>query len=131
MRYVRPTLIVFFAICTTVHAQEKWDLRKIVDYAMTNNITVKQSEVQASVSQLVYKQSKLALYPNASFSANEGFYSGRNQDPTTYRLITQSYWSAGLQLQTSADIFNFYSKKNLVLSNQWELEAAKAWVSAE
>ncbi|MDO9376868.1 MAG: TolC family protein [Bacteroidota bacterium] len=126
MRYVRYTLIVLFAICSSVNAQEKWDLRKIVDYAMTNNITVKQSEVQASVSQLVYNQSKLALFPNVSFSGNEGFYSGRNQDPTTYRLITQSYWSAGMQLQTSADIFNFYSKKNLILSNQWELEAAKA-----
>jgi outer membrane protein len=116
-------MVVF---CTFSTAQEKWDLRKIVEFAMTNNITVRQAEVQAEVSQLVYKQSKLALYPNASLNGNTGFNNGRNQDPTSFNLITQSYTSAGLQLQTSIDIFNWYSKKNSILANQWELEAAKA-----
>jgi outer membrane protein len=119
MRYFLYTLLFIFVTGSTLTAQEKWDLRKIVDYAMANNITVKQSEVQANVANLVYNQSKTAMLPTVSFSGNEGFYSGRNQDPTTFRLTTQSYWSAGLQLQSSADIFNFFSKKNLTLSNEW------------
>src|SRR5688572_23773239 len=126
MRYFLYTLLFIFVTGSTLSAQEKWDLRKIVDYAMANNITVKQSEVQANVANLVYNQSKTAMLPTVSFSGNEGFYSGRNQDPTTFRLTTQSYWSAGLQLQSSADIFNFFSKKNLTLSNEWELQAARA-----
>ena len=107
-------------------SQVKWDLRKIVDYAMANNISVKQSAVQASISALAYNQSKLGRYPSANFSGNTGFSSGRNQDPTSFSLITQNYISAGLQLQSSADIFNWYSKKNTVLANQWQLQAALA-----
>ena len=126
MRYIRYTLLCIIISSATIQAQEKWDLRKIVDYAMANNITVRQAAVQTDISQLLYKQSKLALYPNASFSGNTAFNNGRNQDPTSFNLITQSYLSAGLQLQTSIDIFNWYSKKNSILANQWELEAARA-----
>jgi outer membrane protein len=109
--------------CTVSSGQDKWDLRKIVEYAMTNNINVRQAAVQAEISQLLYKQSKLALYPNAAFNANTGFNNGRNQDPTSFNLITQSYTSAGMQLQTSIDIFNWYSKKipSLPISGSWKL----------
>ena len=128
MRYICYTLIAITCCCTATQAQEKWDLRKIVDYAVTNNISIKQADVQASISALAYKQSKLALYPNASFNANTSVNSGRNQDPTSFSLITQTYLNAGLQFQTSADIFNWFSKKNTILSNLWQYEASKASV---
>lgn len=111
---------------TNVTAQQKWNLKSVVDYAMANNISVKLTDVQAKVAELTYKQSKLSQYPNLNFSANTGLNSGSNQDPTTFSRITQTYLSAGLQLQSSADIFNFYSKRNSILANQWEFEAAKA-----
>ena len=126
MRHIIYPLLLIISLYTEVNAQEKWDLRRIVDYAMANNITVKQAEVQAGISQVNYKQSKLGVYPNASFNGNSGYNSGRNQDPTSFNLITQSYLSAGMQLQTSVDIFNWYSKKNTILANQWQFEAAKA-----
>ena len=107
-------------------AQQKWNLKTVVEYAMVNNIGVKLTDVQARVSDLIYKQSKLSQYPNVSFSGNTGINSGSNQDPTTFSRITQTYLSAGLQLQSSADIFNFYSKKNTIGANGWELQAAQA-----
>ena len=115
---------VIFSI--TGFCQQKWDLRKIVDYAVANNINIKQAEVQAAISGLLYNQSKLSLYPNASFNGNTSFNNGRNQDPTSFNLITQSYFNAGLQLQTSVDIFNWFSKQNNIIANQWQFEAAKA-----
>ena len=115
---------VFSAVSS--FCQEKWDLRKVVDYAVANNITIKQADVQASISGLQFKQSKLGLYPNANFTASTSLNSGRNQDPTSFALITQSYLNAGLQLQTSVDIFNWFSKRNTILANQWQYEAAKA-----
>ncbi len=115
---------VFFSV--TCLCQDKWDLRKVVDYAVANNITIKQAAIQASIAGLQYKQSKLGLYPNGNFTASTSFNSGRNQDPTSFALITQSYLNAGLQLQTSVDIFNWYSKRNIILANQWQYEAFKA-----
>jgi outer membrane protein len=121
-------LFAGFALFTqkSASAQEKWNLRSIVDYAMANNISVKQTEVQAKISALTYKQSKLSLYPNASFGGNTSVNNGNNQDPVTFARINETYLTAGMQLQTSIDIFNFYSKKNTIAANDWELKAAIA-----
>ena len=120
------TLTVFCCFTIKSTAQQKWNLQTIVDYAMANNINVKLSDVQAKVAAVNYNQSRLSQYPNLSFSGNTGLNSGSNQDPTTFTRITQTYISAGLQLQSSADIFNFYSKKNTIAANEFELKAATA-----
>ena len=122
-------ILPFLTLCffgTTISAQKKWDLRSIVDYAMVNNLSVKISDVQAKIADVNYRQSKSSRIPNASFTGNTSFNSGNNQDPITFSQTTQSYLSAGLQLQTSVDIFNFFSKQNTILANNWELQAAKA-----
>lgn len=113
-------------IAGSVKAQEKWGLLKCVEYAMTNNISVKQTDLQARLAQLQLRQSKLGQLPNLNFSGSSGYNSGRNQDPTSYSLITQSYLSANFQLQSSAEIFNWFSKRNTIAANEWELQAAKA-----
>lgn len=118
--------LLFCMAVSTATAQQKWNLRTIVDYAMANNIGVKLNDVQAKISDLTYKQNKLSQYPSLSFSGNSGLNSGSNQDPTSFSRITQTYLSAGFQLQSSADIFNFYSKRNAIAASQWELEASKA-----
>ncbi|MEJ7609652.1 MAG: TolC family protein [Ferruginibacter sp.] len=107
-------------------AQQKWNLQTIVDHAMANNINVKLSDVQARIAAVNLKQSRLSQFPSATFSANTGINSGSNQDPTTFSRITQTYLSSGLQLQSSADIFNFYSKRNTIAANAFELQAAQA-----
>ena len=119
-------LLITLGISYKSNAQQKWNLQSIVDYAMANNIQARLSDVQAKVAAINYKQSKLSQYPNASFSANTGLNSGSNQDPTTFSRITQTYISSGLQLQSSADIFNFYSRRNTIAANNFEVMAATA-----
>lgn len=107
-------------------AQQKWNLKSVVEYAMANNITVKISDVQAKNAELTYKQSKLSQYPNVSFSTNGGLNNGSYQSNTDFSRLTATSFAGSMQLQTSADIFNFYSKRNTIAGNQWELEAARA-----
>jgi len=126
MRYKFYTLIAILLFATTAGAQEKWSLVRCVEYAMANNISIKQTDLQSKLAELTYKQSKLSQIPSLNFSVSPSYNSGRNQDPVTFSLITQSYFSSGMQLQSSADIFNWFSKKNTIAANQWELEAAKA-----
>jgi outer membrane protein len=126
MRIKFLTLIVFLVAVSSAKAQEKWSLLKCIEYAMANNISIKQVDLQAKVAELTLKQSKYGQLPNLNFSGGPGFSSGRNQDPTTFSLITQSYLSANMQLQSSAEIFNWFSKHNTILANEWELKAAKA-----
>ncbi|MBS1509794.1 MAG: TolC family protein [Bacteroidetes bacterium] len=125
MRHRLYFLIILLLPAVAATAQ-KWDLRKCVDYALANNITIKQTDLQSTLAKLTLNQSKMGQYPGLSFSSNESFNSGRNQSPTSYSLVTQSYLSSGFQLQTSAEIFNWFSKRNAILANEWELAAANA-----
>lgn len=110
----------------TAHAQEKWSLQKCVQYAMENNISIKQSTIQADLAGITYKQSKLSQIPTANFSNNDGYRFGKSQNPSTGILENQNYFSIGLNFQSSVEIFNWFSKKNTILANQWSVEAAKA-----
>ena len=120
------TLVTLLIATSTVKAQEKWSLLRCIEYAMANNISIKQIDLQSKIAALTLKQSKYGQLPNLSFSGGPSFNNGRNQDPTSYSLITQSYLSANLQLQSSAEIFNWFSKRNTITANEWELKAAQA-----
>ncbi len=126
MRRKNYLLLILTVICISSQAQDKWDLRRCIDYALANNISIKQTDLQARLAKLQAYQSKMGQYPSAGFSANSSYNSGRNQDPTSFSLITQSYFAANMQLQSSVEIFNWYSKRNTIAANIWDLQASLA-----
>ncbi|MBS1656002.1 MAG: TolC family protein, partial [Bacteroidetes bacterium] len=111
-----------------VTTAEKWDLRKCVDYALENNISVKQADLQIRFAELELKLGKMAQLPGAQLSGNLGYSSGRNQDPTTFSLITTGYLFNNYSLQASVDIFNWFSKKNNIDVKSLNLQATQAGV---
>jgi outer membrane protein len=122
------TAVIFSISGFTASAQEKWNLKSIVEHAMANNLGVKQTEVQAKIAALTLKQSKLGQFPNLDFQVSSSLSAGNSQNPVTFSRETQTFLNNGFQLQSSADIFNFYSKRNNILANEWELKAAIAGV---
>lgn len=107
-------------------SQKKWTLPECVQYAMDNNISVKQSALQADLTAINYKQSKLSKIPSFNFSNSEGLSYGKSKNPSSGILENQNYFSVGFNLQSSVEIFNWFSKKNATLANEWSLEAARA-----
>ena len=111
-----------------VIAQTKWDLRRSVEYALKNNISVKQQDIQARLAELTYTQSKFSRYPSANFGTSLGVNTGRSIDRTTNQFTTESIFFTGMNFQTSVDLFNFFSRQNTIASNKYELEASNAAV---
>lgn len=124
-------LALLISLIDQVSAQEKWNLLQCVDYAMKNNIAVRQAEIQTRLSELTLKQSKLAQYPSLTYGINGSYSSGRNQDPTTFNLITKGYLSSSMSLQSGVELFNWYSKKNTIAANQYDLQASAAAVEKQ
>lgn len=120
---------LLLCLCLSVsisQAQDKWSLQRCVQYALDSNISIKQQEIQADLSAITYKQSKLSRFPSVNFSNNEGYRFGKSQNPSTGILESQNFFQIGMNLQSSVDIFNWFSKKNTILANEWSLMAAKA-----
>jgi len=120
------TVVFFLLASNTLFAQEKWGLQKCIEYALANNISIKQSVVQAQIAGLQYDETKMSQYPSLNFADNTSFNSGTNQDPTTFARTTQSYFASAMALQSSAQIFNWFSKQNSIQAYRWQAEAAKA-----
>lgn len=107
-------------------AQEVWDLRRCVEYAQANNISVRQSDVQARIADLTYHQNKLTRVPNGNFSTNTGFQFGRSIDPTTNLFTNQQLLFQGFQFNTDVTIFNWNRVTNNIQSAKYGLDAASA-----
>ena len=108
------------------NAQDKWDLRKCVDYAIANNISVKQEDIRTRLAELTYKQSDYSKYPSINFNASTGVNSGRSIDPKTNSFTTQNIFYNSFGLQANVDLFNFGSKKNTIAANRFAFEASAA-----
>ena len=117
-------LLLALIVSVSIMAQDKWDLRKCVEYAMKNNISVKQADVQARIAALQAKQAKFNQYPTASFSSNLGLQYGRSIDPTSNQFTTTQLFYNQFQLQGGAQIYNFGRLKNLRQSLELSAKAA-------
>ncbi len=107
---------------------EKWDLRKCVEYAFEHNISVRQADLRIRFAELDLQQSKWAQYPNANLSSNLGYSAGRNQDPTSFSLITTGYLFNNYSLQANVDLFNWFTVKNNIAAKDLNLKATEAGV---
>lgn len=109
-----------------LRAQDVWDLQRCVTYAMINNISVKQADVQARLSALEVKLRRAGLYPNAGFSTNGGYNFGRSINPATNSFQNNSIFFTNFQLQSSVNLFNWFSQRYAVEASQLDQKAADA-----
>ncbi len=104
---------ILFVTASGIHAQQDtWDLRRCVEYAVSNNISVKQADVQARVSALQTKLAIAEAYPSLSFGTNAGLNFGRSVDPTTNQYTTNSVFFQSFNVNAGITLFNFSRIKN-------------------
>ena len=121
--------LLLFAFQLNINAQDnKWDLRRCVEYGMQNNVSVKQAEIQADRSSINFQQSSLQSWPTLSYGLTHGFSFGRTLDRTTNAYTSRSAMFQQMSLQSNVLLFNFNSARNNVLANKYALDADRASV---
>jgi len=119
--------ILFFLSAQISFAQltEKWSLEKCVSYAVENNLTIRQSAINANISSKNDLQSKLNLLPsidaNGSFSDNFG--NGFN--PQTYSFAEGTSQSFQGVIQANWTLFTGLQQLNNVQKARYDLLASK------
>ena len=117
---------LLFVICDNSWAQDSWNLKRAVEYALENNISVKQADIQARIAALNLKQSRLMQVPTANVSGSAGVNAGRSIDPTTNLFTNTQLFSTGFSLSSGVTLFNFFSVRNNIEGNRFDNEAARA-----
>ncbi|HEX8462606.1 MAG TPA: TolC family protein, partial [Segetibacter sp.] len=122
---MRHCLIVFFIVLATCksYGQEKWTLQQCVEYALKNNVSVRQSDVQSRLTRLTAAQSQMNLYPTLTGSTNAAYQHGLTENPTTGTLESASFISGSMNLQTQYSIFTWNARKNTIAANNLNAKA--------
>jgi outer membrane protein len=107
-------------------AQDTWNLKRSVEYALNNNISVKQADIQSRIAALTLKQNRLMQVPTANISGSVGVNSGRSIDPTTNLFTNTQLLSTGFSLSSGVTVFNFFSIRNNIEGSRLDNEAARA-----
>ena len=114
-------LTVGFAL----RAQQPWSLEDCIQYAMENNIQIKQSVLNTEYNENLLKQSKLGQIPSLSGSANYSFSWGRALDQTTYQFTDdQQINSISMGISSRANLFSGLQVRNTILQNELNLMAS-------
>jgi outer membrane protein len=116
-------IILGIAFGQIVYGQDVWDLQRCVDFAIKNNIQVRQNKVQEELANLTYKQSRDARWPTANFQTSFGEQFGRSIDPTSNQFTNNQITFVNGSFQTNVTLFNWFAQKNQIAANQITVEA--------
>lgn len=84
-----PALMLFFGI--SVNSQNKeWTLQECVEYALENNISIRQSQLDVELSEIEISEAVGNILPRVNASASNSWNTGLTQNVTTGILQTQT-----------------------------------------
>ncbi len=135
MKKIVSMLIVLFAISAQAQ-QKKWTLTECVQYALENNISVKQSELDIESADIERLSAIGNFVPNLNASAGVSENTGLSFDPVTNNARTTTFLSANGGISSSYILFDglrnirtLQRSKISKLASQYRLDKMKDDIS--
>jgi outer membrane protein len=103
-----------------------WTLQECIEYALSHNLQVKQSALDAEDAQINVKQARADQLPSINASSNYGFSFGRTIDPTENTFTNEQIQSNNYSLNVNVPVFNGFQLQNTIKRNRLEQQAVGA-----
>jgi outer membrane protein len=127
-------LFIFSIITSKTNAQtrvssssdqgEPYSLNACVDYAVKNNVSLKQAQSQVETGEVNLQISKYNKYPTVSGQYNLNGNAGRNVDPFSNSVVTQAIGTNNLGVGASLNLYDGNRNNNTISLNKLNIEAA-------
>lgn len=98
-------LIAFFGVVGTQAQEKKWTLRECVEYALENNISIKQSALDVETTEIDRLDAIGNFLPTLNASGSNFWSSGLSTDPITNENKTQTFRSSNYSVSAGITIF--------------------------
>jgi outer membrane protein len=127
MKKILSIIIIFLSVSSAhIRAQGKiWSLQECIQYAIDNNIQIKQQELQTIFQENTLEQSKLNLLPTINGQASHNFSFNRTLDQTTYQYVDQNGQTDQFYIGGSLNLFNGLQNYNTIRRNEYNLLASE------
>jgi len=124
INYFSLAFILLFSL--TVQAQtKKWTLDECVKYAIDNNISIKQTELDSRTASIDKKGAVGNFIPSLNSNASHSWNIGLNQDPTTGLLRNQTTQYSSMGAGVGVDIYKGMQNQNTLRRANLSIIAAK------
>ncbi|MDO5665929.1 MAG: TolC family protein [Bacteroidia bacterium] len=106
--------VLFLLVGTVAIKAQDMNLDECIRYALKNNLSYANKNIESSISNEQYHQSKRDFLPSltAGSSANKRY--GRSIDPTTNTFVNQDFFSMNFYLDSQVDLFRGFTRLNTV-----------------
>ncbi len=123
--YSLIAVVLLIVVFNSAQAQEKWSLQKCIEYALKNNIQIKQQDLNTKYYGNQVDQAKYNRLPNlnAGFQNNMNF--GRTTGADNTYLNVNSNSTSG-SLSTNITIWNGFTLNNSIKAAEFDLKASLA-----
>lgn len=124
--------IIFIAVLILSHdlfSQKPWTLEACINYAVQNNLNIKQQELNVNVSENNKFQSYSTLLPSINGYASHSYNYGLTVDRYTNQFANTRVQSDNMYLNGSFTIFNGFQNINSIKKSKVELDISKNDVS--
>ncbi|MDX1427607.1 MAG: TolC family protein, partial [Salegentibacter mishustinae] len=105
-KYSLLTIFLFSALFVKAQENKAWTLQECVNYAIENNISVKQSELDVELAELGKRDAIGNFLPNVNASATNSWNTGLTQNVTTGVLQTQTTRNFSAGVTASVNLFD-------------------------
>ncbi len=109
-----------------IQAQESWSLEQCVEYAIENNLEIKQSELDLEVSKANVTQSKGQFLPSINGSAGYTINYGQTIDPFTNRFARDRVENSNFGVRGDLDLFSGLRNINTYKQSEYDYKASEA-----
>lgn len=117
------TIITLLFVTTCSFAQSKWTLRQCIEYAMKNNIQIKQKIIDNQTAETQLSTAKLSRLPDLNASFNQNFNFGRSASRTGV-IEDQNSSNTGMNISSTIPLFTGFRISNQIESYKWSVKAA-------
>lgn len=119
--------VALYLVCLLrVSGQDhRWDLQRCINYALENNLQLKNSLLNIETNEVALLQAKMARLPNLNAGANQQWNQGRSIDFFTNQFTNQSVANFNASLNTNVTVFNGFRLSNTIKQNAAILEASR------
>ncbi|NCU35191.1 TolC family protein [Candidatus Falkowbacteria bacterium] len=127
-KHFLPLLFLFtaFFVQSFLQAQSRiWTLENCIEYALQNNIQIKQSELNIEASGVSLLESKLSLLPSLNSSAGYSYNWGRYLDQALNFYVDRETRQGNLGLNANLVLFAGLQKQNVIKKQKIEFQSSK------
>ena len=119
---------VFFAYISNAQnpiQPKTWTLEECIDYALKNNISIQQSQLNNDISKINLIQSQAALLPAVNANASHNYNIGRTIDRFTNQFADAQVLSQNMGVSADITLFGGLQNINTIKQNKYSYMAGR------